>query len=94
MKKGVEVRLIHAKEPGTAFREDFDKYPALWGGMERRLCPRAHELFRQMSAIQPGIQLVAQCYLAYDYPALHPYQNEDRQDLFDAICDFGWNSLY
>ena len=94
VKKGVEVRLIHAKEPGTAFREDFDKYPALWGGMERRLCPRAHELYRQMSAIQPGIQLVAQCYLAYDYPALHPYLNEDRQDLFDAICDFGWNSLY
>ena len=42
VKKGVEVRLIHAKEPGTAFREDFDKYPALWGGMQRRLCPRVH----------------------------------------------------
>ena len=42
VKKGVEVRLIHTKEPGTAFREDFDKYPALWGGMERRLCPRVH----------------------------------------------------
>ena len=42
VKKGVEVRLIHAKEPGSAFREDFDKYPALWGGMERRLCPRVH----------------------------------------------------
>ena len=42
VKKGVEVRLMHAKEPGTAFREDFDKYPALWGGMERRLCPRVH----------------------------------------------------
>ena len=27
LKKGVEVRLLHAKEPGTAFREDFDKYP-------------------------------------------------------------------
>lgn len=42
MKRGVEVRLIHAKEPGQPFREDFDKYPALWGGMERRLCPRVH----------------------------------------------------
>ena len=42
VKKGVEVCLIHTKEPGTAFREDFDKYPALWGGMERRLCPRVH----------------------------------------------------
>jgi phosphatidylserine/phosphatidylglycerophosphate/cardiolipin synthase-like enzyme len=42
VKKGVEVRLIHAKEPGQAFREDFDKYPALWTGLERRLCPRVH----------------------------------------------------
>ena len=55
---------------------------------------RAHELYRQMSAIQPDIMLTAKCYLAYDYPALHPYQKEDRQDLFDAICDFGWNKLY
>lgn len=60
----------------------------------KRMYDRAHELYRQMSAIQPDIQLIAKCYLAYDYPALHPYQNEDRQDLFDAICDFGWNRLY
>ena len=42
IKKGVEVRLIHAKEPGPAFREDFDKYPALFDGLERVLCPRVH----------------------------------------------------
>ena len=30
IKKGVEVRLIHAKEPGPALREDFDKDPALF----------------------------------------------------------------
>lgn len=41
-KKGVAIRLIHAKEPGPAFREDFDKYPALIEGMERVLCPRVH----------------------------------------------------
>lgn len=40
--RGVEIRLIHAKEPGPAFREDFDKYPALFTGMERVLCPRVH----------------------------------------------------
>lgn len=51
VKKGVEVRLIHAKEPGTAFREDFDKYPALWGGMERRLCPRVHMKIIVMDSI-------------------------------------------
>ena len=27
LNRGVEVRLIHAKEPGPAFREDFDRYP-------------------------------------------------------------------
>ena len=42
IKKGVEVRLIHAKEPSPAFREDFDKYPALFDGLERALCPRVH----------------------------------------------------
>ena len=60
----------------------------------KRMYDRAHELYRQMSAIQPGIELTAKCYLAYDYPALHPYQGEDRQDLFNAICDSGWNQLY
>ena len=25
VKKHVEIRLLHAKEPGTAFRRDFDK---------------------------------------------------------------------
>jgi phosphatidylserine/phosphatidylglycerophosphate/cardiolipin synthase-like enzyme len=42
IKRQVSVRLIHAKEPGKAFREDFDKYPNLIGGMERLLCPRVH----------------------------------------------------
>ena len=42
VKKGVAIRLIHAKEPGPAFRQDFDKYPALIEGMERVLCSRVH----------------------------------------------------
>lgn len=40
--KGREVRLIHAKEPGPNFREDFDRYPVLFTGLERALCPRVH----------------------------------------------------
>jgi len=40
--KQVEIRLLHAKEPGPAFRRDFDKYPNLINGMERILCPRVH----------------------------------------------------
>lgn len=42
IKRGVEVRLIHAKEPGPNFREDFDKYPVLFDRMEHVLCPRVH----------------------------------------------------
>ncbi|MDP6379718.1 MAG: phospholipase D family protein [Phycisphaerae bacterium] len=40
--KNVEIRLLHAKEPGPAFRKDFDRYPNLIGGMEQILCPRVH----------------------------------------------------
>lgn len=42
IKRGVEVRLIHAKEPGENFRDDFDRYPVLFDQLERVLCPRVH----------------------------------------------------
>ena len=42
IRQGVEVRLIHAKEPGPNFREDFDKYTILYDCLERVLCPRVH----------------------------------------------------
>ena len=42
IRRGVEVRLIHAKEPGQNFRDDFDKYPVLFDRLERVLCPRVH----------------------------------------------------
>jgi phosphatidylserine/phosphatidylglycerophosphate/cardiolipin synthase-like enzyme len=40
--RGVTIRMVHAKEPGPAFRKDFDRYPNLVTGMERILCPRVH----------------------------------------------------
>ena len=46
VRKGVEVRLLHAKDPGPNFRRSFDKYPLLWKRMERQLCPRVH--FKQI----------------------------------------------
>ena len=42
LKRGVELRLIHAKDHGPNWRDDFDRYPDLWAGMERMLCPRVH----------------------------------------------------
>ncbi|RBP43658.1 phospholipase D-like protein [Roseimicrobium gellanilyticum] len=44
LREGVEVRLIHAKEPGPRFREDFDQFPEFVRSdlFERILCPRMH----------------------------------------------------
>lgn len=44
VEKGVNVRLIHAKEPGPRFREEFDRFDALINSdsFERILCPRVH----------------------------------------------------
>lgn len=41
-KRKIEIRLLHAKDPGFNFRNSFDKYPLLWKSMERQLCPRVH----------------------------------------------------
>jgi len=38
----IQIRLIHAREPGPVFRDEFDRYPNLIEGMERILCPRVH----------------------------------------------------
>ena len=42
----------------------------------------------------PEPNVTAKCFLGKDYPSLHPVQDEDRQDLWDAICDTGWNRQY
>ncbi len=44
VREGVAIRLIHAKEPGPRFRDDFDRYPELLNDerFERVLCPRMH----------------------------------------------------
>ncbi len=42
IKSKIEVRLMFAKEPGPAFRKDFDKYPLLIKYLEQVHCPRVH----------------------------------------------------
>ncbi len=44
VENGVAIRLIHAKEPGPRFREDFDRFDTLINNQlfERILCPRVH----------------------------------------------------
>lgn len=60
----------------------------------KHMYDRAREFYHQKSAIHPDIEITAKCMLAYNYPSLHPYQRDDRQDLYDALCDAGWNPLY
>lgn len=54
----------------------------------------AHNLYAQISAIQPDIVLTAQCYMSQEYASLHPYQDPSQQELWEALCDSGWNPLY
>ena len=54
----------------------------------------AHNLYAQVSAFEPNIELTAECYLPLEYPSLHPYQEANRQELWNALCDTGWNPLY
>ncbi|GBF50184.1 phospholipase D domain protein [Leptospira ryugenii] len=44
LERGVEVKLLHAKEPGQRFRAEFDRFPLLLKSksFKRALCPRVH----------------------------------------------------
>ena len=60
----------------------------------KQMYNRAHQLYEQISAIQPSIELEAKCYLSSGDPSLQPYQAHVRQELWEALCDTGWNPLY
>ena len=66
----------------NALRDMFDKAHKIWDTI------KGNKLFG------PEPNVTAKCFLGNDYLSLHPIQDEDRQDLWDAICDTGWNRLY
>ena len=66
---------------------------ALYSALQK-MYDHAHELYKKISAFQPNIELDAKCFLPKKYPLLHPFQNDSRQELWDALCDTGWNPLY
>ena len=60
---------------------------------------RAHRIWDKMiNIIDEGdgeeMELTAKIYLDTDYPALHPIQGNDRQDLWYALCDDDLNPMY
>ena len=63
----------------------------------REMYDRAHHMWdsiKENKAFNGETEIVAKCYLSYEYPKLHPIQGKDRQELWEAICDAGWNKLY
>lgn len=66
----------------AALREMYDRAHLVWNSI------RGNKSFGDY------LELKAKCFLSCDYPALHPIQDNDRADLWCAICDSGWNPLY
>ena len=65
----------------------------------RDMYERAHRIWDKMiNIIDKGdgeeMELTAKIYLDTDYPALHPIQGDDRQDLWYALCDDDLNPMY
>lgn len=63
----------------------------------REMYDRAHRIWNSIKDkedFEGEVEVTAKCFLGYDYPELHPVQGDDRQDLWNAICDSGWNVLY
>ena len=62
----------------------------------KEMYDRAHRIWNSIkdNADFKDAEIEAECYLSYDYPKLHPVQCNDRQDLWTALCDTGWNHLY
>ena len=65
----------------------------------RDMYDRAHRIWNKIvqsidEADGREMELTAKLYFDYTYPELHPLQGEDRQDLWDALCDGDLNPMY
>lgn len=66
----------------NALRQMYDKVHRIWID------------FQKLQDWEDDIEPTAECYLGIVYPARHPLQREDRQDLWNALCDDELNTLY
>jgi hypothetical protein len=67
-----------------ALREMYDRAHRIWDKMIENIDETDGE----------EMELTAKCYFGADYPALHPIQGGDRQELWYALCDEDLNPLY
>lgn len=82
-----------------AHQEDFlPDIIALNDALREGICEmydRAHFVWDKFNGVfDEEKELTAKCYLDYTYPEHHPMQGEDRQDLWDALCDGDLNPMY
>lgn len=67
-----------------ALREMYDRAHRIWDKMIENIDETDGE----------EMELTAKCYFGADYPALHPIQGGDRQELWYALCDEDLNPIY
>ena len=67
-----------------ALREMYDRAHRIWDKMIENIDETDGE----------EMELTAKCYFDADYPALHPIQGGDRQELWYALCDEDLNPIY
>lgn len=63
----------------------------------KEMYDRAHRIWNDIKDKDTwgeSVELTAKCFLDNIYPQLHPIQGEDRQELWEAISDSGYNPLY
>ncbi len=65
----------------------------------REMYDRTHRVWKKVAEVidetdGEEMELTAKLYFDYTYPELHPIQGEDRQDLWDALCDGDMNPMY
>ena len=63
----------------------------------KEMFDRAHRVYEDAIKHQDDgekIEVIASLYLGKDYPALHPVQEGNRQQLWKALCDGNWNVAY
>ena len=65
-----------------ALRDMYDRAFLIWNGIKDK------------KEYGDEIEVAAQCFLGREYPELHPLQSDDRQELWDALCDGDWNPIY
>ena len=65
----------------------------------REMYDRVHRVWKKVIEVMDEtdgeeMELTTKLYFDYTYPELHPLQGEDRQDLWDALCDGDLNPMY